>query len=792
MRKSSRKIKMWLMAIVMVLNILPSVPILAESRSIELKLGDYIEIGTYKDEDLIWKVKEKHSPYGTLVVLQNKIPGINFRMNKEDIVDLEVEGILFKNSKEVQDKWNKERVLQESENQANIEKVMDITVSGDELWTAFYINESAIVFKLGSGTLEDPYTLYTRWMGMPEMIAEKDKVVISGVEIVGKEPFKNNPFSIKVDGVPVSIVKIEEDKINHTITLKLADAIKEKQLVMINYNLDEDATGAIAKAGSRSVIKEIPVTAILNHTIDQILPIETIITEPLMSSELRVGEQKEFKVSAKGEGNLNFTWYKDEKVIFQDVKTSLGQIVSSIYIIPSITIEHAGNYKVVVSGMGGEKITQGELKVIPKEYMVKVSPNSIVGGTVKDNSINQKGTYYENEIATVVATPYNQYYFVNWTENNKEVSRDRSYSFKVTNNRNLIANFKYSEPYTPQYTVHVTKYPYDSGAVTGDYTYDEGTYVTLRANPKPGYVFESWMENGKVVSREHEYSFSIWQDRWLEANFEKEKPREMSFKEEWRELSNREQRAIKDNFKEYLPYTTMNETFTIKELDNLTNKKFTDKQLKEVIKDIELLEDIGIDINWRVITLKQVKRPSFLDIRGSHWAYKDIIDLAKRGIVAGYPDETFKPKQELTVADTFTFLDRMLLTNDITAVKLPRSIVENYIYNTKSWAFEHVGSIGSKLSQETLKDIETLDDGNLSRELLAQILYEVTNGDLKKTKSLVWFTDTTYSPYSKAINYCVTRGLLEGTSSHIMSPQKAVTRAEMMTILQRLDKALND
>lgn len=57
-------------------------------------------------------------------------------------------------------------------------------------------------------------------------------------------------------------------------------------------------------------------------------------------------------------------------------------------------------------------------------------------------------------------------------------------------------------------------------------------------------------------------------------------------------------------------------------------------------------------------------------------------------------------------------------------------------------------------------------------------------------KEVPAFKDTQNSAYQEAMNYCVATGLLNGTDNNTMAPQKALTRAELMTILIRLDKML--
>lgn len=768
MRKRKQSI-VALIIMTMLLSIFQVIPVWASGPREGLQIGEYVKLGTYQGEDIIWRVESKDTLYGTLLVLVDDLESDS----KKGMEGLE-------NSLFIIDK------ISESDNDSMQWRRRN-AVNSNQMYSAIYIQESQIIFKLGEGTEQEPYTLYTEWKGVPSIVAEKDKIVLSGVELIGQKPLQEIHFIVQVDNMPVVISQIEEDTINKTITLKLAQPIKEGQTVVLKYDLSSDAFSAFAKAGEKLVLVQIPPMMIENKTVDQVIPKETIITEALVGGEFKVGDTKELRVSALGEGEITFNWYKNDQLVYTEKKLSAGVSVCSIYPVGPMTLADAGTYKVIVSGLGGQKTTQCEIKVKANQYTITTASNPVRGGTVTDNSIGQNGVYNENDMVTVTAKPRSDYRFISWSENGKVVSTDRSYTFKVTGNRNLIANFRYDEPYVPQYTIYVKEYPSEGGTVTGDYTYNEGDYATLKAKAKEGYIFESWIENGKVVSRSSEYSFTVKENRWLEANFEEETK---SFKEEWNALSYREQKAIKENFEEYLPYTTINQNFSTSELDDLTNNKFTNEQLREVVRNTRLLKDIGVVLDWEVITLKEVSRPSFVDMSRSHWAYDNIIELAKRGIVTGYPDQSFKPSKELTVSDTFTFLDRVLLLNDVTQTKLPKSTVEQYIYNKNSWAFNHTASIGSKLSKDTLKTIEVLGDKPLSRELLAQVLYEVTNGELKQTDRLVTFTDTRYSPYQKAIDYCITRGLLRGTSSNTMSPLKPVTRAEIMTILQRLDNAL--
>ena len=69
-------------------------------------------------------------------------------------------------------------------------------------------------------------------------------------------------------------------------------------------------------------------------------------------------------------------------------------------------------------------------------YDVTVTADPDEGGTVTG-----AGTYTHGTLDTLTAMANMGYYFVNWTENGEEVSTDHTFSFEVTADRQLVANF---------------------------------------------------------------------------------------------------------------------------------------------------------------------------------------------------------------------------------------------------------------------------------------------------------------------------------------------------------------
>lgn len=142
-------------------------------------------------------------------------------------------------------------------------------------------------------------------------------------------------------------------------------------------------------------------------------------------------------------------------------------------------------------------------------YVIGVSANPSNGGTVTGGN-----TYLEGDTCTVIATANTGYNFVNWKENDIQVSTDREYTFAVTGNRTLVAHFT-AQPFT----IIATTEPEGSGTIQGDGGYSYGDQCTLIATPESGYDFTKWTENGTHVSTNATYSFDVTGNRNLKAHF---------------------------------------------------------------------------------------------------------------------------------------------------------------------------------------------------------------------------------------------------------------------------------
>ncbi len=176
-----------------------------------------------------------------------------------------------------------------------------------------------------------------------------------------------------------------------------------------------------------------------------------------------------------------------------------------------VTPVSSGNVKIVVT----KPQRQPYSVTIPvqsggTQYTITTTASPSNGGTVSGN-----GTYTEGQSCTVVATANANYNFSNWTENGNVVSNSASYTFNVTSNRNLVANFTV----IPTYTVQTSSNPTIGGTTSGGGSFQQGQSCTVHATANANYNFSNWTENGSVVSNNANYTFTVNGNRNLVANF---------------------------------------------------------------------------------------------------------------------------------------------------------------------------------------------------------------------------------------------------------------------------------
>ena len=193
--------------------------------------------------------------------------------------------------------------------------------------------------------------------------------------------------------------------------------------------------------------------------------------------------------------------------------TELGRVTTNTSgsISAQIPAVASGNYQIRVISTNYPMVggNSQQVTITVPTYTIAATANPNDGGTVSGT-----GQYTQGASCTLTATANTGYTFTNWTEDGNVASTNASYTFNVTGNRTLVANFALNT-----YSITATANPTAGGTVTGAGTYNQGASCTLTATANTGYTFSNWTENGSVVSTNANYSFTVEGARTLVANF---------------------------------------------------------------------------------------------------------------------------------------------------------------------------------------------------------------------------------------------------------------------------------
>lgn len=109
-------------------------------------------------------------------------------------------------------------------------------------------------------------------------------------------------------------------------------------------------------------------------------------------------------------------------------------------------------------------------------FAISVSANPTEGGTVGGGGSFESGTS-----RTVTATANEGYTFSNWTENGNQISDSANFTFTLTANRTLVANFTNNNVVLPAVTTDsISSITQTTAACGGNVTNDGGATVTAR------------------------------------------------------------------------------------------------------------------------------------------------------------------------------------------------------------------------------------------------------------------------------------------------------------------------
>jgi len=159
---------------------------------------------------------------------------------------------------------------------------------------------------------------------------------------------------------------------------------------------------------------------------------------------------------------------------------------------------------------GNKDVTAHFIQENPNEYTLNVN---IVGqGSVNLNPTG--GTYVEGTVVTLTAIASDDWKFDEWSGDLSGTKNQKT--IEMNGNKDVTAHFIQE---TTNYYMLIIE-PSEGGNTNpppGEYTYKEGTYVTVEAIPDRGWSFAGWV--GTYMGPNNPLSFNIYQGTYMKPIF---------------------------------------------------------------------------------------------------------------------------------------------------------------------------------------------------------------------------------------------------------------------------------
>ncbi|MBP8639683.1 MAG: S-layer homology domain-containing protein [Oscillospiraceae bacterium] len=177
----------------------------------------------------------------------------------------------------------------------------------------------------------------------------------------------------------------------------------------------------------------------------------------------------------------------------------------------------------------------------------------------------------------------------------------------------------------------------------------------------------------------------------------------------------------------------------------------------------------------------------------NHWAKSYMEDLASKGILSGYSDNTMKPDNKITTCETLALLSRLYTLTDTETLMIQadyEATVKGLVSPTLSWAYKNleVCLASGIITLDELKSISLT--GDTTKEKIS--LFIVRALQLSSEASKLTSDDLKFTDVSKISSNCVgavaelyTLGVVKGDDSNSFAPQTSVTRAVAATLVSR-------
>lgn len=380
-------------------------------------------------------------------------------------------------------------------------------------------------------------------------------------------------------------------------------------------------------------------------------------------------------------------------------------------------------------------------------FKVTAEASPLEGGTVTGN-----GTYEEGANATVTATANEGYVFKGWKESDSDgfISDAESYTFEVTDNRDLMAVF------VKTFTV---TFDSDGGTSIPTQFVTDGEKVTKPADPtREGYNFDGWYLN----SEKYNFDTAVTADITLMACWSKQGGGGSVTTYYTLRYDSNGGTEYKDE---------RYDRNTVVKLDKSPSREghsftgwYADKELTKRITEVKMTSNKTVYAGWESTGI-----PEWLNGK-DHFAY-----------VVGYEDGTVHPMDNISRAEVATIFFR-LLNEDIREENLTDTnnfadVREGMWCNTEISTMAKLGIIKGRSPEEFAPNAP------ITRAEFAAICARF---DTSKNDGDSVFTDIAGHWAEGEIERAATLGWIMGYTDGTFRPENYITRAEAMAMINRV------
>lgn len=206
------------------------------------------------------------------------------------------------------------------------------------------------------------------------------------------------------------------------------------------------------------------------------------------------------------------------------------------------------------------------------------------------------------------------------------------------------------------------------------------------------------------------------------------------------------------------------------------DKKNVDKA-EVVVRDVLNNREHKITFTKKALEKMTIEkaRAMFNDIK-NHWAENKIVTLVANGVIAGYPDGTFKPDNKISIRETAAIIGRFSRTLD--ADKVNKVVNKDVQFKETTWGNSDVKFVLERLPKNIFDGADL--DQAITRDQVAYIMNHVFKYGVGEATKL---TDVAGTRYADEINALTMAGTIKGYPDGTFKPASPITRAELSSMM---------